>query len=146
MFIGEYQHTMDNKGRINVPAKFREILGASFVMTKGLVTNGSDGCICIYHKDDWNKIEEKFRGTSMSDKERRRLIRYIFSCTAECEPDNLGRVNIPPVLREHAGLKKEVVTIGAYDRVEIWDKERWEAENGALDDEEIALKMRAFGI
>lgn len=143
MFGGEYHHNIDQKGRMNVPAKLREALGASFVMTRGL-----DGCIFVYDKENWKKFEEKFAQMPVSSKDARRFIRYFFSSATECEPDNMGRVNIPPNLREHAAIQKEIVTIGAYDRVEIWSKERWGGYNdeGDYDDDEIAAQMAEFGI
>ena len=125
MFMGEYNHTVDPKGRLIIPAKFREQLGDEFVVTKGL-----DGCLFVYTKEEWHNIEEKFRGISMTSK----------------DASKQGRILLPPVLREYADLQKDVVLVGVLSRVEIWDKGRW-LENTYDEDEMdgIAEHMAELG-
>ena len=141
MFIGEYNHTVDTKGRLIVPAKFREELGEEFVVTKGL-----DGCLFVYSNSEWKNIEEKFRNTPLTAKDVRKFSIFFFAGAATCELDKQGRILIPAVLREYAGLKKDVVLAGVYNKVEIWDKERWDESQNDSDMEDIAEHMGDFGI
>ncbi len=140
MFKGEYSHSVDAKGRIIMPAKFREILGDMFVVTKGL-----DGCLFVYPNDEWENIENKFREIPLTTKDARKFSRFFFAGAADCEVDKQGRVLIPSVLREFAGLNKEVVLVGVLNRIEIWSKERWQ-ENEYDDMDEIAEHMAALGL
>ncbi len=141
MFMGEYNHTVDTKGRLIVPSKFREQLGNAFIVTKGL-----DGCLFAYPSEEWHGIEEKFRGISMTSKDARKFSRFFFAGAAEAEVDKQGRILLPPVLREYAALQKDVVLVGVLSRVEIWDKERW-MQNSYEEDEmdEIAEHMAELG-
>lgn len=143
MFIGEYQHSVDTKGRIIVPAKIRDGLGEKFVMTKGL-----DGCLFVYAADEWTKLEAKLQTLPLTSKDARAFVRFFFSGATECEIDKQGRALIPPTLREHAKLDKDIVIIGVSSRVEIWSREEWERynsdENISADD--IAEKMSLLGI
>ena len=132
MLIGEYQHSLDAKGRVNFPAKLRDGLGESFIITKGM-----DGCLAVYPKDEWRAVVDKFRG--LTSKEGRKLQRYFFSGAAELEPDKQGRVLIPGVLREFAGLDKDVMIIGASVRAEIWDKQKWDESQNLTDDDVVAI-------
>ena len=142
MFTGEYDHSLDAKGRIIVPAKFREQLGSSFVMTKGF-----DGCLFVYSEEEWHRIEERLQNQSMISRKNRQFMRTFFAGAAECEVDKQGRLLIPTKLREYAGIDKDVVSIGVYSRVEIWSKERYEAETGEYSDlEEFAEQMESLGI
>lgn len=141
MFMGEYNHTVDTKGRLIVPSKFREQLGDGFVVTKGL-----DGCLFVYPMAEWERIEESFRGVSQASKEARKFARFFFSGAAQCEVDKQGRILLPTVLREYAGLTKDVVMAGAGTRIEIWDKDRWEDSSSYEDVEEIAEHMAQLGI
>ena len=140
MFMGEYRHTVDPKGRLIVPSKFRELLGAEFVVTRGL-----DGCLFVYPNDEWENIENKFREIPLTTKDARKFSRFFFAGAADCEVDKQGRVLIPSVLREFAGLNKEVVLVGVLNRIEIWSKERWQ-ENEYDDMDEIAEHMAALGL
>ncbi len=140
MFMGEYNHSIDAKGRMIVPSKFREQLGEEFVITKGF-----DGCLYGYTKEEWKNIEEKFRDVTLTSKDARKFLRFFFSGAASCEVDKQGRILIPPVLREYAGLDKEVVTAGVFQRIEIWDKDRW-ADNNYDDMDEIAEHMAELGL
>lgn len=135
---GEFQHSIDAKGRLFIPAKFRESLGSAFVITKGL-----DGCLFVYSLAAWNVLEEKINGLPLS--QSRDLQRFFFSSAADCAPDGQGRVVIPQNLRLYAGLTKEATIIGVSGRAEIWDTERWQRYNGALTPEAIAQAMEQLG-
>lgn len=143
MFIGEYQHSTDAKGRIIVPSRFREELGFKFILTKGL-----DNCLFIYPMDEWKVFEEKLKQLPLTSKDARAFVRHFFSGAVECEIDKQGRITIPQNLRDHAKIEKEVVTIGVSTRVEVWDKEEWERYNDDADlsYDNIAEKMAELGI
>ena len=121
MFMGEYRHSIDAKGRLIVPARFRESLGDVFVVTKGL-----DGCLWAFADEDWKKLEEKLRALPLSDKEARRFSRFFLAGAGQVEVDKQGRINIPQNLREYAGLSKDCTVIGVSSRIEIWDSASWE--------------------
>ncbi len=123
-FIGEYQHNLDAKGRLIMPAKFREPLGPVFIATKGL-----DTCLNVYPLAEWKQLEEKIKQLPTTKADVRAFLRYFFSGAAECEQDKQGRVLLPANLREHARLDKDVVVVGVYTKVEIWSREEWERYN-----------------
>ena len=141
MFMGEYNHSVDAKGRLIVPAKFREQLGDEFVVTKGL-----DGCLFVYPQEEWQHIEEKFREVPLTTKDARKFSRFFFAGAATCEVDKQGRILIPAVLREFAQLEKDVVLVGVLSRIEIWSKSNWEASNTYDDMDEIAEHMADLGL
>ncbi len=141
MFMGEYNHTVDTKGRLIIPAKFREALGEEFVVTKGL-----DGCLFIYSEEEWKNIEEKFRNTPLTTRDARKFSRFFFAGAATCELDKQGRILIPAVLREFAGLEKDVVLAGVFNKIEIWSKDRWMDEGNYDDMEEVAEHMAELGL
>ena len=141
MFMGEYNHTVDTKGRLIVPSKFREQLGDEFVATKGL-----DGCLFVYSKSEWENIEEKFRNVPLTTKDARKFARFFFAGAASCEVDKQGRILLPVVLREYAGIEKDVVSVGVFNRVEIWDKDKWQESNSYDDMDEIAEHMADLGL
>ena len=143
MFIGEYQHSLDAKGRMIVPAKFREELGASFVVTKGL-----DKCMCIYTLEEWKIFEDKLKSLPSADAGVRRFQRFFIGGACECEPDKQGRVLIPQNLVEYACIDKDVVSVGLSNRIEIWSKENWQEYNEESDfiDGDLASKMAELGI
>ena len=141
MFMGEYNHTVDTKGRLIIPAKFRESLGDEFVVTKGL-----DGCLFIYSQEEWKNIEEKFRNTPLTTRDARKFSRFFFAGAATCELDKQGRILIPAVLREFAGLEKDVVLAGVFNKIEIWSKDRWLDEGNYDDMEEVAEHMAELGL
>ncbi len=143
MYIGEYQHSIDGKGRLIIPAKFREVLGESFIMTKGL-----DNCLFVYELSEWKIIEDKLKTLPMTSKNARAFMRFIFSGATECEADKQGRILIPTNLREHAFIEKDVVTIGVGNRLEIWSKANWDTYNDddSLSYENIAEAMAELGI
>lgn len=122
MFMGEYQHNLDSKGRIIVPAKFRDGLGESFVITRGL-----DNCLFAYPMDEWKILEEKLKKLPLTKKAARSFTRFFLSGASECEIDKQGRINIPQSLRTYANLTKECIVIGVSNRIEIWDQAQWDA-------------------
>lgn len=143
MFSGTYQHSLDSKGRIIIPARFREELGSKFVLTKGL-----DHCLFIYPAQEWAIFREKLKTVPLSSKEGRAFTRYFFSSAVECDMDKQGRLVIPSVLREHAKIDKELVTIGVNERVEVWSKAEWDDYNMSpeMDSDAIAIKMEDLRI
>lgn len=140
MFMGEYSHSLDEKGRIIVPSKFRESLGDRFVVTLGL-----DGCLFGYPLDKWEEFVEKLKQLP-GNKEGRQLQRYFLACATECETDKQGRTLIPAKLRENASIEKEIVFVGVLDKIEIWSKEKWENSSkfGSMD--EAVEHMSTFGL
>lgn len=140
MFMGEHNHTVDAKGRVIIPAKFREELGDEFVLTLGL-----DGCLFVYPNDEWLNFVNELKGLPGS-KEARQLQRYFMAGAASCEVDKQGRFLIPQKLREHAGLDKELVLVGVLNKIEIWSKERWESNNTYENMDEIAERMSELGL
>ena len=143
MFMGEYNHTIDNKGRIIVPAKFRKDLGENFVLTRGL-----DSCIFIYPHSEWKQLEQKLKALPLTKGDARAFSRFFLSGATECSLDNQGRIQIPENLRSHADLKKEVVVIGVSSRVEIWSKENWKDYQSEAEEsfENIAEEIVDFDI
>lgn len=139
MFMGEYNHTIDAKGRIIIPSKFREALGEHFVVTLGL-----DGCLFVYPDEEWQQFVAGLKNLP-GNKEARQLQRYFMAGAADCEVDKQGRILIPNNLRQHAGLDKDVVFVGVLSKIEIWSKERWE-QNSYDNMDEIADHMSEFGL
>lgn len=143
LLIGEYEHSIDTKGRLIMPSKLKEDIGEKFVVTKGL-----DGCLFVYSQTEWKTFEDKLRAFPLTNKDARALVRFFLAGAMECEIDKQGRFLIPGNLREFAGLEKEVVVIGVLDKIEIWSKDKWqkysEEENSSAD--EIAEKMSNLGI
>lgn len=121
MFIGEYRHTLDEKGRLIIPAKFRERLGETFVMTRGL-----ERCLFVYPLSEWQALEGKLKKLPFTKKDARAFTRFFFSGASDCELDKQGRVTISSVLRDYAAIEKECVIIGVSNRIEVWNKETWE--------------------
>ncbi|MDF2524015.1 MAG: cell division/cell wall cluster transcriptional repressor MraZ [Clostridiales bacterium] len=143
MFYGEYQHTVDPKGRAIIPSKFREGLGEKFIITKGL-----DNCLFAYSSDEWSNLEAKLKTLPFTDKDVRAFVRFFFAGAAECEVDKQGRILIPQNLRDYAALEKDIYVIGVSTRVEIWDKSKWESYSGDdnIGADKIAEKMAMLGI
>lgn len=142
MFMGEYQHNIDAKGRLIMPSKFRESLGTSFVVTRGM-----DGCLFGYPQKEWDILEQKLKEMPLSKKETRAFVRFFYSAATECEIDKQGRINLPLTLRNHAALEKECVVIGVSNRIEIWSQARWQefSEVAEQNFDEIAETMVDFG-
>ncbi len=141
--MGEYHHTIDLKGRMIVPSKFREGLGETFVLTRGL-----DQCLFGYPMSEWKQIEEKLKALPLTKKDARAFTRFFFSGATECELDKQGRVNIATPLLQYAKLEKECVVIGVSNRIELWSKSIWENYVAEQEDsfEEIAENMIDFDI
>lgn len=141
MFMGEYRHSLDAKNRMIIPAKFRDELGNTFVVTKGL-----DGCLTVYTSSQWTKIIEQLEKLPTTKKEARQYVRYLTSKASECELDGQGRIQLPQVLVSAADIKKKCVVVGAADHVEIWSEERWNAyeEEAAESFESIAETLTEY--
>ncbi len=143
MFIGEYEHNVDAKGRVIMPAKLREDIGDKFIITKGL-----DGCLFAYSQTEWANFEEKLKALPLAQKNARNFVRFFLSGAVECEIDKQGRFLIPANLREHANLDKEIVIIGVGTRLEIWNRQTWQdySSDENISADEIAENMTMLGI
>lgn len=143
LFYGEYDHTIDEKGRLIVPSKFREELGVSFIVTKGL-----DGCLFVYSKNEWAILETEINSLPLTKGDARAFSRFLFAGATEVEIDKQGRILVAPNLRSAAKISKDVIVIGVGTRVEIWNKETWEnyCNNGDVSPEDIAEKLSDLGI
>lgn len=142
MFMGEFEHAIDAKGRLIIPAKFRDQLGFKFVVTRGM-----DGCLFGYPITQWELLEKKLSELPLTKKDARSFVRFFYSAATECEFDKQGRINIPATLREHAGLTKKCVIVGVSNRFEIWSEDRWNTFADEAEDnfDDIAEKMD-FGL
>ncbi|MFT8824692.1 MAG: division/cell wall cluster transcriptional repressor MraZ [Liquorilactobacillus mali] len=143
MFIGEYRHAIDEKGRLIIPSKFREDLGEVFVITRGM-----DGCLFGYPESEWNILQEKLQKLPLTKKDARSFVRFFYSAATECEFDKQGRVSIPKSLRSHASLEKKCVVVGVSNRFEIWSEARWDdfSTEAETNFDEIAENMIDFGL
>ena len=143
LFIGEYEHSLDTKGRVIMPVKLREDIGEKFIVTKGL-----DGCLFAYSKVEWNNFEEKLKTLPLTNKNARDFVRFFLSGAIECEIDKQGRFLIPGNLRTYATLEKEIVIIGVGTRIEIWNKQQWQkySSDENISADEIAENMTMLGI
>ena len=140
-FIGEYYHSVDVKGRMNIPVKFRELLGDSFVVTRGL-----DKCLSIYPTEAFQAFAQKLQSLPISDKNARQFVRFFLSGAVECELDKQGRILLPAPLRKAAGIEKDVILAGMMERIEIWDKDKWEDKTASDNMEDIAASMANCGL
>ncbi len=141
MLIGEYEHSLDTKGRIIMPAKLRQDMGDKFIITKGL-----DGCLFGFSQNEWLNFEAKLKALPLSDKNARNFVRFFLSGATECELDKQGRFLLPQNLRVAASLEKDAVIIGVGTRVEIWNKETWQGCDENISADEIAENMTMLGI
>jgi len=143
MLLGEYQHSIDAKGRVILPAKLRDEIGEDCIATKGL-----EKCLFVYPKQEWKVIEGKLKQLPLAKAEARAFVRFFFSGAAELECDKQGRVLIPANLREYAALDKDIVIIGVLNRIEIWDKAVWEEYNNQISPTvtDIAEQLVDLGI
>ena len=141
LLIGEYEHSLDVKGRLIMPAKFRIDLGEKFIITKGL-----DGCLFAFSSNEWLKFEEKLATLPISNKDARAFSRFFFAGAMDCEIDKQGRFLISSNLRDFANLEKDVVIVGMNSRLEIWSKEKWKKCDENISADEIAEKMEMLGI
>ena len=135
---GQYQHTIDSKGRLFIPAKLREELGDTFYITMGI-----DSCLSVYSEESWSHFTEKFESLPFT---KTRAMRPLFANAAKCEPDAQGRILVPAKLRAYANLKKDVVVIGVSNRAEIWNAEAWtKLEEEELNPENLSAVMEELG-
>ncbi|ASS65968.1 MULTISPECIES: division/cell wall cluster transcriptional repressor MraZ [Paenibacillus] len=143
MFLGEHQHSLDDKGRLTIPSKFREALGSTFIATRGL-----DNCLFVYPQAEWSELEQKIRRLPLMKADARAFSRFFFSGAVELELDKQGRVNLPSHLTEYAKLQKDCMVLGVSSRVEIWSKPVWEGYYQQSEDtfNEIAEKLTDFDI
>ena len=143
MLIGEYEHSLDVKGRLIMPAKLREDMGEKFIITKGL-----DGCLFGFSQNEWLSFEEKLKTLPLTNKNARDFVRFFLSGATECEIDKQGRFLIASNLREYANMEKDVVIIGVGTRLEIWNREKWKTYNSDenISADEIAENMTMLGI
>lgn len=143
MFLGEYQHSIDEKGRIAVPIKFRKLLEKGAVVTRGL-----DNCLFLYPKKEWGELAGRIAALPISQSDSRAFGRHMLSGAMELEIDKQGRAVLPDYLRKFAGINKKAVVAGLYNRVEIWDADKWDAYKQTTETQsnEIAERMRELGI
>lgn len=141
MLIGEYEHSLDAKGRLIMPAKLRIDIGEKFIVTKGL-----DGCLFAFSQKEWENFEQKLKTLPLSDKNARNFVRFFLSGATECEIDKQGRFLLPANLRVAANLDKEAIIIGVGTRIEIWDKQTWQKCDENISVDEIAENMTMLGI
>lgn len=140
MLLGEFDHSIDEKGRLIIPAKLRDDLGENFV-----ICNGLEGCLFVYSQEEWNKFVTELEALPRMSKDARIYKRYFFGSASEGTFDKQGRVLVPPPLRKSANLEKDVVLVGVQDHVEIWDKARWEDESIVSEGELDAIAERILG-
>jgi MraZ protein len=143
MFIGEYQHSLDTKGRLAVPAKFRRELHKGAVVTRGL-----DNCLFLYTKDEWQKLVEKLSSLPISQSDSRAFARLMLAGAMDVKLDKQGRIILPEYLRKFASLKKNTIVAGLYNRLEIWEEKKWENYKNQTESKsnEIAERMGELGI
>jgi transcriptional regulator MraZ len=141
MFSGAYYHTVDDKGRTKIPSRFGSRLGSEFVATRGM-----HGCIWVFEQAEWEKVLTKLEAESLVDSRTLTLQRFFLGTATECSLDPQGRLALPAVLRDHAGIDKEILVIGACNKIEIWSKERWDAFNATLTDDKLEELGRAAGL
>jgi len=140
MFSGSYAHSVDNKGRLVIPARFRNRLGEKFVITRGL-----NGCLWVFPERAWSDFKGKLTPKSLLDSRALALERFFLGAAMECSPDAQGRVAIPQFLLEHAGIVDDIYIVGVTDRLEVWSKERWDGFNAGLTDEVIREMGKELG-
>ncbi len=140
MFMGEYNHSVDNKGRLIVPAKFREQLGEGFVVTKGM-----DHCLWLFAAPEWQKLVDKIQALPVTSTNGRNVSRFFLAGATECEVDKQGRILIPAPLRKHANLDKDVALVGVGNRIEIWDQDAW-MNASDIDLDSMTEELEGLGI
>ena len=143
MLLGEYRHSVDSKGRLAVPAKFRDKLSPGAIITRGL-----DNCLFLFGGKEWETLAQKLMALPLSQANSRAFVRLMLAGAMDVEVDGQGRILIPDYLRHYAGLKKEAVIAGLYNRVEVWDRDNWERYKQKTESasEEIAEKLGELGI
>ncbi len=142
MFIGEYQHTIDEKGRVSVPVKFRAELASGCIVTRGL-----DGCLWLYPDSEWQKIASNIAELPLTQKDARSFSRFILSGAMEVKIDKNGRINLPKYLADYAGIKSKVVVAGMYNRLELWSEQAWQDFRAKMEEnsEEVAENLANIG-
>ncbi len=140
-FRGEYSHSIDAKGRLIIPAKFRELLGDSFVVTRGF-----DGCLFVFAQEGWDRFEEKLNSLPMDKPETRQIVRFFMAGANDVEVDKQGRILLPATLIRYAEIDKEAVIAGVGNRIEIWNKQKWEDASTFDNIDDIAAKMSEWGL
>ena len=140
---GQFNHSVDAKGRLIIPTKLREQLGETFVVTKGL-----DGCLYGYPNDEWDLFEEKLKRLPIQNKKARQTKHFFIAGATDCELDSQGRILLPQVLRDFAGITKEVAVVGNVERIEIWDREKWDNRNLEIAEnmDDIVEDLEELGI
>lgn len=142
MFKGTYAHTIDPKGRLIIPSKYREMLGDTFVVTRGL-----DGCLFVYDQNEWTAFETKLKELPLLDKNARQFVRYFMAGATDVEVDKQGRILLPSILREFAGIEKDVLLVGVGTHIEIWSKEKWSLVEAKEEDmDAIEAQMASMGL
>ena len=141
MFMGRYNHTIDPKGRLSIPSRYREVLGEEFVVSKGM-----DGCLFAYANEEWKAFEEKLTTLPLINPEARAFARFFLSGAQYVTIDKQGRILMPQDLREFAGLEKDVVLAGMGSRIEIWSLDKWNENNAQVDINRISKGMMELGL
>jgi len=143
MFFGRFEHTIDDKGRLTIPSKYRTSLAAGVVVTRGL-----DRCLYIFPLAEWDQLAEKIRQLPLTKKDARAFVRFFFSEAADSVPDKQGRVNLPAYLRQYASLRSDVIVTGSHNRLEVWNPDFWRQDSSQLeqDPEALAEKLSDLGI
>ena len=141
LFLGEFQHTIDDKGRLAIPAKFRPLLSDGLVITRGL-----EKCLYVWTLDEWRELSQKLGQLPMMQSDARRVARHFFSGAVDTRLDKLGRAVIAQFLREYAGLSDEVVVLGVHTRIEIWAKDGWDSERAIAEEQSATLAEHLAGL
>lgn len=144
MFRGSFEHSVDAKGRVSVPSRFRDIIAERYE-GKLVLSMDFDNCITVYPLEEWERVEEKIRSLPQMQKEVKDFMRFVFSTATECELDKQGRILIPPALRERAGINKSVMVVGIISKMEIWDSSAWEARR-SQNGEKIGEVLSTLGL
>ena len=143
MFVGEFKHSVDEKGRVAVPAKFRDALSSGAILTRG-----NDGCLTVYRMNEWEELMAKIAKLPQSKLEVRSYVRFLLSGAVDVRTDKQGRINLPNYLKEFAKINKKVVFVGIYDRLELWDEDKWENYRSQLENqsEEVLEQLEEYGL
>lgn len=141
MFMGEFQHSLDDKGRLIIPAKLREGLGERFIVTRGL-----DRSLFVYPLSEWQILEEKMKTLPTTQADTRAFVRMFFSGAVDCEPDKQGRISLPQHLRDHAQIQRDLYILGVSTRIEIWSREIWEEYSQKAEESYETLAEKVIGI
>ena len=140
MLLGQYEHTIDDKNRLTLPARFREAFEDGVVVTRGM-----DGCVYAYTREDWEQLARSIASVSELDADGRLMRRFFFSAASDDKPDKQGRITLPPALAQHAGLGRDVVVAGVYDHLEVWDRDAWRRQLEQVEGsaEDVAQRLAA---